>query len=143
MVSPTLAPQDVEDMASSPLDTNCSEQAIEQSDVVANDAKMLLSEAPEYDRDRTAEFEEQTARERQTHGENVEAMTTQGTNGEGLPHSSPEHEPHITSQERGLYAHNAREEMVEPKREATPLSPQAAWVTEAVIACQANKKVRS
>jgi hypothetical protein len=46
------------------------------------------------------------------------------------------------AQEHRPEAQDEGEDMAESKPEVTPLRLQAAWVTEAVAACQANKKVR-
>jgi hypothetical protein len=60
---------------------------------------------------------------------------------EAMPEAMPSRDQTV-SQEHRPEAQNEGADLTEAKPEATPLRLQAAWVTEAVAVCQANKKVR-
>lgn len=82
-----------------------------------------------------------------TPGPEIQAATQErDPTEEGMAESKGEATPsrvQIVSQERLPEAQNEGEDPAEPEQEITPTRQQAAWVTEAVAACQANKKVRT
>jgi type IV secretory pathway VirB10-like protein len=108
----------------------------DMSTVIEDDAKMMLGEPSEHNRDRAAEFEAATR-------DDAETMAAEDSGIEGLQHGSLAKKKQVTQQEQNAGAQDATEASVEPKRETTPPRSQAAWVNEAVIACRANTKVRS
>lgn len=131
-------------------------------------AEMLVDEPTEPEQ--LTGFEEHTTRVRDLSRKDVEAAKESGA--EDLHHNSPGPKTQTTAEERDPNAQDPREDMTEPKGEATPSQDQimaqerrpgtqnegedltvskpdampsrtqAAWVTEAVAAVQANKKVR-
>ena len=120
------------------------------------DVEMPVNEPTEPEHDRTLEFEEHTTQARESSRKDVETAEDSGTEGLQL---TPGPKIQIASQERDQ---DPREDMIGSTSEATqpkaqdtvgdsteskpkgvPSRAQAAWVTEAVAAVQANKKVRS
>lgn len=131
------------------------------------DLGMPINKPTEPQHDRTLEFEEHTTQARESSRKDVE--TTKDTGVEDLQHNSPEPKIQTASQERDQdpredmigstgEATSSRDQTVSQKRQseaqdaggglteskpkAVPSRAQAAWVTEAVAAVQANKKVR-
>lgn len=94
--------------------------------------------------DRVAEFEEETARTRQSAREDVAKGSTEQSETEGLKCALSGHEDRNQPPERRKEAQHGGVDVVlqNPEQEATPLRMQASWVSDAVCACQANKKVR-
>lgn len=106
------------------VSVNLEDLPSEMTTVVDRAAEVSLDSATEVSQGRTNEFEEYTAQAREVSRTDVETRH------------------HSVSQEREPEALNAKEDIIEPLREATSPRLQAAWVTKAVAACQANKKVR-
>lgn len=131
------------------------------------DVEMPVNEPTEPQHDRTLEFEEHTTQARESSRKESETAEDSGT--EGLQ-PTPRPKIQIASQERGQdpredvigstgeatssrdqtvsqerqsEAQDAGGDLTESKPEAVASRAQAAWVTEAVAAVQANKKVRS
>ena len=100
------------------------------STAIGVNAGLLEDEPREPEHDRTVEFEQHTAHARE--------LSRKGSNtGEATPSRNQS-----VSQERRSEAQNEGEDLTESKPEAMSSRTQAAWVNEAVAACQANKKVR-
>lgn len=134
---------------------------------------VIISRMAHEHRDVLETFVEETARARQASREYNEAAMLEETGVEGLQNGSPVTQDPIVSQERGPDTREIGEDMTEPKpevespkkqialderktehsnaeeetsvmkQEARSPRTQAVWVTEAVAACQANKKVCS
>lgn len=132
---------------------------------VGGDAETLVDELSP---DRTAELEQQATPVRDaSRKKDFETATSKDSGVEELQHNSPGHcKEQIAPQERDTSAQDPREhmsqaegratpfrdqtvshegrpqDMAEPERDATPRQ-QATWVNDAVLAANANKKVRS
>lgn len=93
--------------------------------------------------DRIAEFEEETARTRQAAREDATKNDAKQNEGEGSDCALNGHEDHNDPPERKEDAQNVGEDGFprSPGQEVTPLRVQASWVSDALSACQANKKV--
>lgn len=147
------------------VSVNLEDPTLEMTTFVDGDAEISEDGVKEMSQERTAEFEEYTAQAREASRKDSGTEHLQH-NSPGLQ------KKHIAPQERDLNIKDPREGTTEPQREATPLQAQlvsqeqrpgaqsteedtmgpqrevtpprkqAVWVTEAVAACQANKKVR-
>jgi hypothetical protein len=96
--------------------------------------------------DCAAQFDEETARKRQAARDDAEEVCSGQSDGE-LKRVPTGHEENDTRQEPGEdngEKEVAVEKPTEPKfkREMPPPRSQASWVSDAVAACKANKKVR-
>ena len=130
------------------------------------EVEMPISGATEPAHDRTLEFEEHTTQARESSRKESETAEDSGTEGlqltpgpkiqtasqergqdrrEDMIGSTGEatsSRDQTVSQERQSEAQDAGGGLTESKPKAMPSRAQAAWVTEAVAAVQANKKVR-
>jgi len=144
----------------------------EMSTATGEDVELQVDDLTEPNRKRTTELEIHTTQSRKSSRQDIESATVEDSGVENLQHNSPgsgeQIEPperdsnapdptegmtvakreatpctdRTRSPERRKEAQIAGEDLAEPKPEATPSRIQAGWVTEAVAACQANKKVR-
>lgn len=129
-------------------------------------AVIPMSGATEPEHDRTLEFEEHTTQARESSRKDVETAEDSGieglqpTPGPRIQTASQERDQNpredmigstgeatssrdqTVSQERQSEAQDAGGGLTESKPKAMPSRAQVAWVTEAVAAVQANKKVR-
>lgn len=138
VTSPTQATPD-EDETAALLQSKVTQTALynDMTSAIEGGEEASVGNSLRYNRDRTAEFEEQSARTREASRKAAE--TDSGV--EGLEHSSPGGVKPVVSQERDSNTQGAQEFKPAPRQEA--MSPrQAAWVSEAVLAGRANKKVR-
>lgn len=110
---------------------------------VDGDAEMLVDEPTESEQ--LTEFEQHTAQARELSRKDFEAAKNSGIR--ELQHSSPGPKIQATAEGRGMSqeqrpeAQSNGQDLGEAKPEAMPSRIQATWVTGAVTACQANKKV--
>lgn len=93
--------------------------------------------------DRVAEFEESTARTRQAAREKAPNTNTERPARDDSKDALSGHEGHNDPPERRDEAQDGGEDAFPrtPEQQASPLRVQASWVSDAVSACQANKKV--
>lgn len=114
----------------------------------AQDLPAALSEIMHFQQtesDRMAEFEEATARARQAARNDPAKTDTEQPEGEGSKRALTGHEAYSDSPEPREDAKNGGEDIIPPNSEqdATPVRVQAPWISDAVSACQTNKKVCS
>jgi hypothetical protein len=122
----------------------------EMTTAINGEVEVSADELKEMSQERTAEFEEYTAEAREASRETKSAKDS-GVE-DDLLHNSPENlvEPkeatpspdQTVAQKHRQEAQNKGEDMTESQPEEIPPRVQASWVTDAVAACQANKKVR-
>jgi hypothetical protein len=147
------------------VSVNLEDLPSEMTTVVDGEPEISVDEVKEMSQERTAEFEEYTTQVREVSRENSGAESLQH-NSPGLTkaHIAPQEPILNTLDPRGEMAEATSQaapspdqtvaeehrpeaqtegaDLTEAKPEVAPLRLQAAWVTEAVAACQANKKVR-
>jgi hypothetical protein len=113
----------------------------EISGAIGKDAKRLVSKPQELDADRAAEFKEHTTQGRKAARGDAECIIAKESEDEDPQQGSPVYERHGPSQEKAPDVRDANGDLAKPKQETSRPRTQAAWVTEAVAACQTNKKL--